>query len=226
MLYYWACWHRSFVSSDRIMVLKGFFKPTDTMLISWLPLKIRNVSQNPVITNSIKTWIRSHSYYGLNKPSIFAPIVENHLIPASLLEPIFNIWWNLIQVIPISDSHWEHIKHTNKLICLSCVLSIAFCNVWFSSECTAQMLAWRRCNRCKWSPANHSNIFWSCLKLVGFWCYFFDTLVFVLYMDLSPELYTALFDSLPLMAPNFLVMMHQVLFKFSLLHTVAGLGRS
>ena len=148
---------------------------------------------------------------------------------------------------PISDNQWDQILklvHTSSICARHSLLQ---CKVLFRVNYTNVRLAKiypdtsGSCNRCKQSPANHTHMFWSCLKLTGFWRQIFDTLSTVLDIDLNPEPCTALFGSPPslhlnslrLSAGYWLLQLYwpDVLFclngnMFFHLHSIAGLEKS
>ena len=311
--YYWACNINKLINwIDRgvdigpswvQLELRSSKFSLQSLLTARLPLKIHNISQNPVVTNSLKIWIQFRKHYGLNEPSTLAPVVKKHLFPPSLSDPTFNLWRNKgllhvkhlykdniftnftelatrfalpqsnffrflqarhfvktnyphfpnhppgslidslltldpaqkrsISVIynaidslnpdqttrlkqtweeelgaPISDNQWDQILklvHTSSICARHSLLQ---CKVLFRVHYTNVRLAKiypdtsDSCNRCKQSPANHTHMFWSCLKLTGFWRQIFDTLSTVLDIDLNPEPCTVLFGSPPLTKPQ------------------------
>ena len=79
-----------------------------SLLTARLPLKIHNVSQNPVVTNSLKIWNQFRKHYGLNEPSTLAPVVKNHLFPPSSSDPTFTIWRNK-GLLYVKDLYKENI---------------------------------------------------------------------------------------------------------------------
>lgn len=100
--YYWACnidkirvWlddRAETCPSWARMELQSSTLSLQSLLTAELPLKIHNISQNPVVTNSIKIWVQFRKHFGLNKPSLLAPVFRNHLFSPSSSDPTFRIW--------------------------------------------------------------------------------------------------------------------------------------
>lgn len=63
------------------------------LLCSSIPLHPPQSCQNPVVLHSLKIWSQFHKHYGLVSMSIFAPVMANHLFPASLLDNAFIQWF-------------------------------------------------------------------------------------------------------------------------------------
>ena len=79
-----------------------------SLLTARLPLKTHNVSQNPVVTNSLKIWNQFRKHYGLTEPSTLAPVVKNHLFLPSLSDPTFTVWRNK-GLLHVKDLYKENI---------------------------------------------------------------------------------------------------------------------
>ena len=87
--YYWACKINKLINwIDRgvdigpswvQLELRSSKFSLQSLLTARLPLKIHNISQNPVVTNSLKIWIQFRKHYGLNEPSTLAPVVKKHI---------------------------------------------------------------------------------------------------------------------------------------------------
>lgn len=78
--YYWACnidklcfqidSNANICPSWAQMELQFSMLSLQSLMTAQLPLKIHNISQNPVVTNSIKIWIQFRKHFGLDKPSV------------------------------------------------------------------------------------------------------------------------------------------------------------
>lgn len=62
------------------------------LLCSSIPLHPPQTCHNLVVVHSLKKWSQFRKCYGLVSMSIYAPIMTNHLFPASLLDKAFTHW--------------------------------------------------------------------------------------------------------------------------------------
>ena len=101
--YYWACninkllywrttvahvdlphWAHIEMSSSRISLW--------SVVCSQLPLSIKQVSQNPIVSSTLRIWNQFRKQFGLHLPSGRAPILRNHLFLPSCSDPVFRDW--------------------------------------------------------------------------------------------------------------------------------------
>lgn len=54
-----------------------------SLLTTRLPLKLHDISQNPVVSHSLKIWTQFRKHFGLDEPSTLVPVFKNNLFPPS-----------------------------------------------------------------------------------------------------------------------------------------------
>ena len=116
--YYWACnfsklgyWLDSRAEtcpSWAQIELRSSRFSLQSLLTVRLPLKIHNISLNPVVVNSIKIWVQFRKHYGLNEPSTLAPIFKKHSFSPSLSDPRFRTWRDK-GLLTVKDLYKENI---------------------------------------------------------------------------------------------------------------------
>jgi len=101
LYYYWACnIHKVIihVQSDPLENAPEWVKietqglPFHSLVTSQLPLAIRTSYINPVISHTLKIWTQFRKQFGLQKVSLMAPIVSNHLFTPAQLDLSFHAW--------------------------------------------------------------------------------------------------------------------------------------
>ena len=66
--------------------------PLWSVVCSQLPISVKQVSKNPLVTNTLKIWSQFRKQFGLHTASSLAPIYQNHLFPPSCSDSAFRIW--------------------------------------------------------------------------------------------------------------------------------------
>lgn len=90
--YYWACnihkllfWNRDSYSDNCPPWVHTETSLTKSSLYSivgsQLPLVLSKVSNNPVVTNTLKIWVQFGKHYGLHKGSFHMPMFDNYFFP-------------------------------------------------------------------------------------------------------------------------------------------------
>ena len=89
--YYWACninkllfWNKDIYSDSPPWVHTETSSVKSTLysvVCSQLPLVVNKVSDNPVVTSSLKIWVQFRKHYGLHRGSTYMPILNNYFFP-------------------------------------------------------------------------------------------------------------------------------------------------
>ena len=56
------------------------------------PVMTHKISDNPIVTSTIKIWLQFRRHHGLHRASIQAPILNNHSFSPSCSDPTFRMW--------------------------------------------------------------------------------------------------------------------------------------
>lgn len=112
-------------------------------------------------------------------------------------------WWEEDLEIVISDEDWEAALYRIHKSSVCARHGLLQCKIVHRVHWTKLKLSKHfqdvdpACDRCRFSPASHAHMFWSCTKLRGFWSIIFETLSGFLGKSISPCPLIALFGITP-----------------------------
>ncbi len=101
--YYWACnikkllfWNRDNYSDNCPpwvhMETSSMKNTLYSIVCSQLPLVVNKVSDNPIVTSSLRIWVQFRKHHGLQRGSTCMPILNNYFFPPSSLDSAFLLW--------------------------------------------------------------------------------------------------------------------------------------
>ena len=101
LYYYWACniqklLHWSNLENTPLwaqMEMSSTQQSLYSLVCSGLPL-VSVISSMPTVPHTIKIWTQFRRHFGLNRPSSFSPIYQNHLFKPSCTDLTFQAWFD------------------------------------------------------------------------------------------------------------------------------------